>query len=215
MKGYFLNFNILEYKKSLEIQKKLVELRLENKIPETLILLEHEHVFTIGKRGTLDNILDKSIPYYFIERGGDVTYHGPGQVVGYLIFDLKFLNLDVKEFVKKIESSICYALNKYGIFCDTEHKLPGVWYKQKKIASIGIALKNFVSYHGFALNVNTDISYFYKIKPCGLEPSIMTSMEKELNKKIDINEVKKYLVEGFSIQFGINFEEKEINEILI
>ncbi|MFZ8850074.1 MAG: lipoyl(octanoyl) transferase LipB [Thermoproteota archaeon] len=211
MKGYLLNFDFLEYKKSLELQHFLVEKRLKNEIPETLILLQHEHVFTIGKRGSEANILEKAAPIYYIERGGDVTYHGPGQLVGYLIFDLKALNLDVKEFVKKIEKSLSYALLKYGLECDQESKLPGVWINGKKIASIGIALKNFVSYHGFALNVNTDLSYFYKIRPCGLSPDLMTSMKKELGYDINIEKVKNDVVEGISKNFGIDFVNADLN----
>jgi len=130
--SFILDFDILDYKESLDLQHKLIELRINNKIPDTLILLQHPHVFTIGRRGSLDHIFDKSIPYYFVERGGDVTYHGPGQLVGYLLFDLNKLKLDVKEFVKKIENSICYALNKFNIFCDVHHALPGVWIERKR-----------------------------------------------------------------------------------
>jgi lipoate-protein ligase B len=205
MKGYLLNFDFLEYKKAHELQHYLVEKRLKNEIPETLILLQHEHVFTIGKRGSEANIFEKVATVYYIERGGDVTYHGPGQLVGYLIFDLKYLNLDVKEFVKKIEKSIAYALSKYNLTCSEENKLPGVWIKGKKIASIGIALKNFVTFHGFALNVNTDLKYFFKIKPCGLSPDLMTSMERELGYKVDIEKVKTDVIEGISKTFGIEF----------
>lgn len=212
--AYFLDFDIIDYLEALKIQHVLVDLRIENKIPDTIMLLQHPHVFTIGRRGSLDHIYDKSIPYYFVERGGDVTYHGPGQLVGYIIFDLNKLKIDVKEFVRKIEFSICHAIKNYGIECDAQHVFAGVWTKKKKIASIGIALKNFVTYHGFALNVNTDLSYFAKIMPCGLDASVMTSMEKELNKKIDLVEVKKHILEGFSKEFSKSFKKIELEEIL-
>ncbi len=212
--SFILDFDILDYKESLDLQHKLIELRINNKIPDTLILLQHPHVFTIGRRGSLDHIFDKSIPYYFVERGGDVTYHGPGQLVGYLLFDLNKLKLDVKEFVKKIENSICYALNKFNIFCDVHHALPGVWIERKKIASIGIALKNFVTFHGFALNVNTDLSYFSKIMPCGMDASVMTSMEKILGKAVPMNEIKVFVLEGISKEFNKKFKKVNVNDIL-
>jgi lipoate-protein ligase B len=213
IKGYLLDFDFLEYFKALKLQHELVNLRNENKIPESLILLEHEHVITIGKRGKVEDILDKSLPYYFVERGGELTYHGPGQLVGYPIFDLKYLKLDVKQYVAKLEESICYALKKFNIFCDKEHILPGVWTGKMKIASIGIALKNFVTFHGFALNVNTDLSYFYKIKPCGLDASVMTSMEKILGEKINMKEVKEAIIEGFQNVFNIEFERKRLEDL--
>lgn len=212
MKGYLLDFDFLEYKKAHELQKRLVDLRIEGKIPETLILLEHEHVITIGKRGKEEDILDKSLPYYYVERGGELTYHGPGQLVGYPIFDLKFLNLDVKQFVKKLEDAICLALSYFGLKCE-EHVLPGVWVRRQKIASIGIALKNFVTYHGFALNVNTELAYFSKIKPCGLDASVMTSMEKLLGEKINMKQVKKAVVDSFEKVFSIKFENKKVEEL--
>ncbi|MFP3189867.1 MAG: lipoyl(octanoyl) transferase LipB [Thermoproteota archaeon] len=213
-KAFFLDFDIIDYLQALDIQHKLVELRISGNIPDTLMLLQHPHVFTIGRRGSLDHIYDKSIPYYFVERGGDVTYHGPGQLVGYLIFDLNRLKLDVKEFVKKIELSICHAIRKFGIECDAQHIFPGVWTKKRKIASIGIALKNFITFHGFALNVNTDLSYFAKIMPCGLDASVMTSMERELNKKVNLEEVKKHILGGFSIEFQKDFKKINLEEII-
>ncbi len=213
IKGYLLDFDFMKYLEALELQRKLVELRNRALIPDTLILLEHEHVVTIGKRGKEEDILDKSLPYYYVERGGELTYHGPGQLVGYPIFDLKHLNMDVKQFVNGIERAICYALKKFNIECDSTHALPGVWTNKLKIASIGIALKNFVTFHGFALNVNTDLYYFAKIKPCGLEASVMTSMEKILGEKINVEEVKKAVVEGFSEVFRIDFEKKNIEEL--
>jgi lipoate-protein ligase B len=213
IKGYLLDFDFLEYSKALKLQHELVNLRNENKIPESLILLEHEHVITIGKRGKVEDILDKSLPYYFVERGGELTYHGPGQLVGYPIFDLKYLKLDVKQYVAKLEESICYALKKFNIFCDKEHILAGVWTGKMKIASIGIALKNFITFHGFALNVNTDLSYFYKIKPCGLDASVMTSMEKILGERINMKEVKEAIIEGFQNVFNIEFERKRLEDL--
>jgi len=213
IKGYLLDFDQLQYLKALQLQRTLVDLRNENKIPEVLILLEHEHVITIGKRGKETDILDKSLPFYYVERGGELTYHGPGQLVGYPIFDLKTLKLDVKQYVSMLEQVICYAIKKFNIECDREHILPGVWVNKRKIASIGIALKNFVAFHGFALNVNTDLSYFYKIKPCGLEASIMTSMEKILGEKINMKDVKKAVIEGFEKVFNIEFEEKNLQEL--
>jgi lipoate-protein ligase B len=184
-----LDLGTKDYKEVLDIQYQLIEKRLKGEIPDTLIFVEHPHVLTLGRKSNINNIFDTSLPVYHVERGGDVTYHGPGQIVGYPIFDIN-KEKDINKFLRNLEEVIIESLKDYGLIGKRIEKYTGVWINDKKIASIGIAFKNWISYHGFALNVATDLNYFYRINPCGLESAIMTSMENLLSQKININELK-------------------------
>lgn len=184
-----LDLGFKDYKEVLEVQYQLIDKRVKGEIGDTLIFVEHPHVITLGRKSNLNNILDTTLPVYQVERGGDVTYHGPGQLIGYPVFDINH-DKDVNKFLRNLEEVIIQSLKVFDINSGRKEKYTGVWIAGKKVASIGISFKNWVSYHGFALNVSTDLSYFYKINPCGLESSIMTSMETYLGKKININELK-------------------------
>ncbi len=193
-----------DYKKAWELQKKIHEKRVKGEVCDTLILVEHEHVITFGKSAKRENLLfdenflkKKGIKVYKIERGGDVTYHGPGQLVGYPIFKIKGLT-KIKKFVENIEKSIIHALAGFGINAEKNDRFPGVWIGNEKICAIGIAVKNGVSFHGFALNVNTDLSYFNFIIPCGIKDKGVTSMQKILERKIEFEKVKKKIAESFA-----------------
>ncbi|MEM2339120.1 MAG: lipoyl(octanoyl) transferase LipB, partial [Nitrososphaerales archaeon] len=133
--------------------------------------------------------------------GGDVTYHGPGQLVGYLILNLEESKLDIHNLIRGLEETLIQTVSNFGINAERIDGHAGVWVKGKKLASIGIAIDHWVTYHGFALNVNTDLNYFMLIKPCGLDGKIMTSMEKILGKKVEMNDVKERLKESFSKVF--------------
>ena len=159
---------IRAYPEVWEMQKKLVEARASDRIPDTLILVEHEHVITLGRKTSSDNFRPQQVPVYQVERGGDATYHGPGQIVGYPI--MKMVVPDVRNFVRKLEEVIILTAQEFSIDAERKENHSGVWVKGRKLASIGIAVTNWVTYHGFALNVNTDLSYFHLIKPCGLDP---------------------------------------------
>jgi lipoate-protein ligase B len=196
MKINIIDLGLKDYKETLDIQYELIEKRKNNLINDTLLLVEHNHVITAGRKTIESNILDKSLPIFYIERGGDVTYHGPGQLVGYPIINISN-NKNVDLFLRSIEQIIINTLKEFDIKAARKEKYTGVWVNEKKIASIGIAFKNWISYHGFALNVNTDISYFFKINPCGLSSSVMTSMEIILSRKIDIQNVKKIVSDNF------------------
>jgi lipoate-protein ligase B len=195
-----------DYVKVWELQKKLVESKLSGKIQDALIVVEHGHVITLGRSSHKENVLLKELPIVEVERGGDATYHGPGQLVAYPIISLHERSLGVRQYVELLEDAISETLKVFGIR-DVELKTgkeTGVWIagKRKKIASIGIAISHWVTYHGLALNVNTDLSYFSHINPCGLESSIMTSMAKELGTtKVDLLEVKRNLVSSLSRRF--------------
>lgn len=207
MRDYiFLDIGFSNYEKAWRFQKILHEKRVKNEIPDVMIFTEHNHVYTLGKKGREENfkispsfLKEIGIDIFRVERGGDVTYHGPGQIVGYLIF---YIDIGIKRFVNNIENAIIMMLKEYDINGEKNDKNPGVWINNEKICSIGIAVKRSVSFHGFALNVNTDLKYFDYIFPCGLQKKV-TSMEKIINKKINMQEVKDKLKKCFEITFSL------------
>lgn len=186
-----LDLGLREYGEVWELQKDLVEKRSRAEILDTLIAVEHPHVITIGRKGSNENVISSAVPIFHIERGGDATYHGPGQLVGYPIISLESNHLGVAQYVHALEDAIIEAIGKFGISGDKRSDHVGVWVNNKKIASIGVAVRHWVTFHGFALNVNTDLSYFNLIKPCGLEPSMITSMREILQQAVDFRTVKK------------------------
>jgi lipoate-protein ligase B len=201
MTGVLLDLGRIEYGAALEFQRTLVEQRARGEVPDTLILLEHEHVITLGRKTTPANFKPQGIPVFQVERGGDATYHGPGQLVGYPIILLR--DHDIRRHVRIIEEAILKAVRRFGVEGERVEGHPGVWVRGKKLASIGVAVTNWVTYHGFALNVNTDLSYFNLIRPCGLDPDTMTSMERVTSSKIPFEEVKAYVASEYSSASGI------------
>ncbi|MCS7126359.1 MAG: lipoyl(octanoyl) transferase LipB [Aigarchaeota archaeon] len=191
-----IDLGLMDYEQSHNLQLRLVEERIEEKISDTLLLLEHPHVITLGRKMKDADLKIEGIPVYRVERGGEATYHGPGQLVGYLIINLNSSNMSVKELVWNIEEVLIKTLKEFNIYANRVDGYPGVWVGGKKIASIGLALKWWITFHGFALNVNTDLNYFKLINPCGLDPDVMTSMEKILRSKVDMDAVKKIIVKN-------------------
>ena len=190
------------YQDTLKIQESLREQVLSNPSHEYLILVEHEHVYTLGKNANSSNILNKACDIIQTDRGGDVTYHGPGQLVAYPIINLKKRKIGVKSYVKMIEQLISNTLMYYGLETHVPIKETGVWVEDKKIASIGIHVSRGVTMHGLAINVNTDLSYFDNIISCGIEGVKMTTIDKELGKKIAMNDIKKQLISNFNKIFN-------------
>jgi lipoyl(octanoyl) transferase len=210
-----------DYKEVWELQKIIHAKRVDNSINDTLILVEHNHVITMGKSGKGKNLLipenllkEKGIVYYEIERGGDITYHGPGQLVGYPIVNIRDGLVGIKPFIEKIEDAIIATLAEFGIPGHKQEKMIGVWTGDRKICSIGVAVKRWVSFHGFALNVNTDMSYFDYIVPCGIKNVTMTSMQKILNKELAFDEVKKVVSKKFGIIFNKAIQERCLDELI-
>lgn len=217
----------ISYMKTFELQKNLVALRSAGKIEDTLLFLEHSKVITIGNRGNKENIL---LPINFllsegfeikkINRGGDVTYHGPGQLVGYFIFNIYDYGKGVKDFFLKLEEIFVRFLKDwYNLEGKIDEKYPGVWIEDKKITALGCAIKRGVSMHGFGFNVNTDLMDFKTINPCGITEKKVTSLEEILGKKLDMDIVKKQLKRSIEIVFDIKLKEagrdswlKEINK---
>jgi lipoyl(octanoyl) transferase len=165
----------IDYAGALQLQQRLAADRKQGLVPDQLLLLEHPHVITLGRNGHMENLLAgddilerAGIAFYPTDRGGDVTYHGPGQLVGYPILDLRDWKRDVGAYVRALEQAIIDTLAEYGVEAGRIPKLTGVWVGERKIAAIGVHLSRWVTSHGFALNVSTDLSYFQYIVPCGL-----------------------------------------------
>jgi lipoyl(octanoyl) transferase len=190
----------------------------ENKIPGTLIFVEHPHVYTLGKSGSENNLLidyiqlqAKDATFYRIDRGGDITYHGPGQIVGYPIFDLEVIKIGLKEYIFRLEETIIMTIKEFGLNGSRLTGSTGVWLdpeikgKTRKICAIGVRASKFVTMHGFAFNVNTDLSYFSFINPCGFTDKGVTSLEKELGMKQNIEKVKEIIRRKFKDIFDLEW----------
>ena len=186
------------YLDTLQIQESLRNQVLKNDCNNFLIIVEHNHVYTLGKNANSNNVLNRICEIIPTQRGGDVTYHGPGQLVAYPIINLKKRKIGVKSYVAMIEKLISNILFDYGLKPHVPIKETGVWIDDRKIASIGIHVSRGVTMHGLAINVNTDLSYFDNIISCGIEGVKMTSMDKELGKKIRMNDIKKSLITHFN-----------------
>ena len=201
----------VDYQEALNLQLSLLERRKKREIEDVLLLLEHPHTFTTGRFGKSQHLLTgmeelkrRGINFEAVGRGGDITYHGPGQLVGYIILDLNKLKRNVHKYVRSLEETVILALRDFGIQAERIKGLTGVWVNGEKIASIGVGVKSWITYHGFALNVNTDLSYFDMIVPCGIQGVKITSIKKILGGKDDINmsEVETGITRAFSKVFN-------------
>jgi lipoate-protein ligase B len=214
-KGNLLDLGLREYVQVWDLQRKLVALRFEKMIPDTLILVQHPHVFTVGKAVPGDCPAQISgVPVFRIERGGQWTYHGPGQLVGYPILDLDSRQRDIHSFLRKTEEAIMLSLAEFGIIAERHPGQTGVWVLGKKIASIGAAIRNWTTFHGFALNVNTDLSYFGLIEPCGMPSSTMTSMKALLEREVDYDAVKNEMRKRFEQVFDLQLVPAKTEELI-
>ena len=197
------DLGVCNYNIALSKQKITREKIIKKSGEDTLILVEHDHIYTLGKNANRDNILNNSCEIIQTDRGGDVTYHGPGQLVGYPIIDLKRVGLGVKSYVNHLESLLIAVLNEYNIDAHIREGKPGVWVDDRKIGSIGIRVSHGVTTHGFSLNVNTDMNYFSNIISCGIDDVLMTSMEKELGREFFIDDIKQSIILHFNRLFNI------------
>ena len=202
---------LVPYGDALKLQQRLVQKRAEGAIPDTLILLQHPPVLTIGRFRGIDDILaspatltQEGIAVFRTNRGGGVTYHGPGQLVGYPILNLKELNLGVREYVHELEEVIISLLVEFGVNGVRNHGYPGVWVEGEKICSIGIHVSRGITMHGFALNVDTDLHHFNYINPCGMTGNRMTSLAKVLSRPVAVEEVVKPLLACFAEVFCVS-----------
>ncbi len=184
------------YKHTWELQKELQLQRIENSIDDTLLLVEHEPVYTFGKNADENHLLQnypENVKLFYTERGGDITFHGPGQIVGYPIIDLHNYKMSISWYMRSLEEVIIRSLDKFGISADRKDSLTGVWVEEEKIAALGVRISRWVTMHGFALNVNTDLAYYDSIIPCGIFDYGITSMKHILGEKQNISKVKSTL----------------------
>jgi lipoyl(octanoyl) transferase len=194
----------LDYLTALALQERLVELKQREPWPDILLFVEHPHVYTLGRGGKEANVLaPKDVPVYRTSRGGDVTYHGPGQLVVYPIIDLRSkLRKDVRRYLRNLEMTAIRTLKDFGLEGTRRPPYTGVWIGSRKIAAIGVAVRRCVTFHGLALNVNTDLSYFNRIVPCGLSWADVTSMARELGEKQSLEKVRDNFLRHFAELFG-------------
>lgn len=216
-----INLGLTDYNSTWDLQKKLFDLRVEGKISDVLLLNEHNHVYTIGKSGNGDHLLaserelrSKGAEVYYIDRGGDITYHGPGQLVGYPILDLNNYYLDIHRYLRDIEEVIIRSLAEFGIKANRDSNFTGVWVGNDKIAAIGVKVSHWVTMHGFALNVNTDLSYFERIIPCGIFHKGVTSIEKLLGHQVSLDEVSQFIVKHVENVFGVKCNELKHEQVI-
>ncbi len=227
----YKDLGIIDYKEAWDYQEELFDEIVKNKkypkdnkdtdTPNYLLFCEHPHVYTLGKSGEQNNLLINdeflkkiNATYYKINRGGDITYHGPGQIVGYPIIDLESFNLTVKKYIYQLEEAIISLLKEYDIKGSRYQGGTGVWLdidkpgQARKICAIGVRASKFVTMHGFAFNVNTDLNYFNYINPCGFTDKGITSMQKELGQELDIEEVKRKLKRHIKSTLNMNLLEQ-------
>jgi len=219
--GYIIDLGLIDYERAWDIQHQLWARRVEGELPDVLLFLEHPHVITLGRRGNRSHLIASpevldamKIPIFHVERGGDVTYHGPGQIVAYPIFNLKDYGYRLIRYVSQLEEVILSVLKDFEIGGRRDPLNRGVWVNSEKIASVGVAIKRWVSFHGLSLNYETDLKYFELINPCGLEGKKMTSIAKILGTEVS----RTHLVERINFHFRQIFErdwkEKNLGEVL-
>jgi lipoate-protein ligase B len=200
-----LDLGTREYGEVWELQRELVGKRQRDEIPDTLVLVEHPHVITLGRGTHKENVLAPGdTPLFEIERGGDVTYHGPGQLVGYPILLMREPERDLHLYLRNLEEALLRTVGAFGIPGERKDGWTGVWTGggARKLASIGVAVKKWVTLHGFALNVSTDLTRFAAINPCGLEATTMGSMESVLGRPVSLADVKREA----AVQMGAVFD---------
>ena len=218
----YCDLGFIDYKDAWNLQKAIHQSRAKNKIDDIFFLLEHPHTYTLGKTADKKNLVgdkkyldENNISVYDIDRGGDITYHGPGQIVGYPIINLTNWKQDTHKYLRSIEEIIIRVCNEYGLDAKRIEKLTGVWIDDRKICAIGIKVSRWITMHGFAFNINTDLNLFNGIIPCGISDKQVTSLSKELNREITLTEAKEKIIHHFMNEFNYSqIELKSKNEIM-
>lgn len=218
-----VDLGLTDYARVWELQKRLVELRRQSRVPDMLLITQHEPVITMGRATNRGNLLasderlrQKGVSLFEIERGGDITFHGPGQSVLYPIIDLTCRGKDLHKYLRDLENWLIESLKELGLSAGTKKGLTGVWVNDSKVAAIGVAVSRWVTYHGVALNVNTDLDYFRLINPCGITQYPVGSLKKLLDRQIDIDEVNNILADNFASLFYYEMESiRDINALLM
>lgn len=230
-KVLFQDLGLMDYKAAWDYQEKLFQELIDRKVRNRdlpseqkeeihhyLLFCEHPHVYTLGKSGSEDNLLidsvgltQKEATFYKINRGGDITYHGPGQLVAYPIFDLDDFFTDIHKYLRYLEEAVILTIGEYGLKGDRYPGFTGVWLdpgdpvRARKICAMGVKCSRWVTMHGIGFNVNTDLNYFKNIVPCGIDDKQVTSIEQELGRKVDLEEVKEKLKQNLANIFDFDF----------
>ncbi len=205
---------LIGYSEAYQLQTRLLQERLAGRIPDTLLLLEHKPVVTLGKSGKLENILvtreelaRRGVSLVFIDRGGDATYHGPGQLVGYPIMDLRERGKDAHVYLHNLEEVLIRTLRDFGIESGRDPSHAGVWVNKQEIAAIGLSLRKWITMHGFALNVTTDLKQFALINPCGFNNRTAASISRLLGREVSMDSVRQRLLAHFAEVFEVEIED--------
>lgn len=215
-KIFRIDLGTTKYKATWDLQKRLAELRSRGKIPDCVILSEHYPVITLGRGASADNLLvsraylkENGIDLLEVERGGDITFHGPGQAVLYPIIDLRNRNCDVHQYLRDLERLVIKTLDELDLRAGTKEGLTGIWVNDHKVGAIGVAVSKWITYHGLALNVTTNLEYFKLINPCGITGFPVGSVSGLLGQDVDVVDVSNLLAENFAQMFYYEIETQE------
>jgi lipoyl(octanoyl) transferase len=216
------DWGVVEYSEAWNRQRELFDARLEakkttNSLPDVVVFCEHPPVYTLGKSGVAENLLvsnqlliDRGVSFFRIDRGGDITFHGPGQIVCYPIFDLEHFGIGLRQYLNKLEEAVILFLKEFGVTGERMDGATGVWIdtglpdKVRKICAMGVKSSRFVTMHGLALNINTDLDFFKMINPCGFTNKGVTSLMMETDQKLDMNDCRKILYDKILLAFDQN-----------
>lgn len=217
-----VDLGLTDYRKTWDLQKKLVDLRHKDEIPDLLPFTEHNPVITMGRASSSKNLLctpeelkKRNVQLYEIERGGDVTFHGPGQLVIYPIIDLNGYGRDLHRYLRNLEKTIIDVLIEFGIEAGVKEGMTGVWAENHKLAAIGVAVSRWITYHGAALNVNTDLDYFKLITPCGISQYPVGSIKSAIRREVRLDDIKNLLEKSFAEVFDCEMEQADSIESII
>lgn len=219
-KVYHIDLGLTDYNSTWQLQKQINTYKQHNKCCDLIITNQHNHVYTLGKSGDRNHLLidnskmsEQGISYYEIDRGGDLTYHGPGQLVCYPIFDLNNYYPDTHRYLRDLEEVIVRTLNYYGIVSHKDEEFTGVWTGEEKICAIGIKVSRWITMHGLAFNINNDLNFFDNIIPCGIFHKGVTSMKRLLGREIDFEEVKNLVLKNFESVFSVSLEKLTLDKL--
>jgi lipoyl(octanoyl) transferase len=212
-KVYHINLGLTDYCYSWELQKKIHSCKQNHDCRDVVIINEHKHVYTLGKAGDKNHLLmnenslkEKNISYYETDRGGDLTYHGPGQLVCYPIFDLNHFYLDTHKYLRDLEETVIQTLKHYNLEAGRDEGNTGVWVNSEKICAIGIKVSRWITMHGLAFNINNELDYFNGIIPCGIFHKGVTSLKKLLGSEVNMTELSSYFISSLESVFSIETE---------
>ena len=207
---------VVDYDDALAMQTAMLAARIDGGIGDTLLMMEHPHVFTLGRGADEGFIVSNtdSVPIRRVSRGGEVTYHGPGQLIGYPILKLEGCDRDVTRYLRNLEAAMIDALAKFGIEAGRREGMTGVWIGARKVASIGVGIRRWTTWHGFALNVSTDLNYFDSIVPCGIEGCRMTSVSEVTKRAVSVREFAGVMRESFASTFNYDIFSVSAAEIV-